>query len=369
MSDDLMSAFIEDSKDHLESIESDIMALENLKGAFDEELVNRIFRTAHSIKGAAGFFGLEAIGRLAHRLENALHLVRDQKVRPDQQTCQVLLEGFDQLSTMINEPVAGECMDITSTLETIQGLLTPTSKIETETSLQLCSNHGHSIFDVDMFTLDQGLKGGKFLYHIEFDLIHDIHRKDKTPYDIIKALQDTGLILDCHVDIGATGTLESGFAQRIPLNVLFASIIDPEVIGALVDVPAESIRRLERSMFQFHSCNEPTASFPVDKDAVSKENSPWRVINDQAILSLDEHFGLTQAQSFCRLLLHPPDDVAHLRIDLSGTQSIDIAGLQALVAALRTCAGQMRSMRIVSTEHLREQFQNLGFAWLLGDAI
>ncbi|TVQ99237.1 MAG: STAS domain-containing protein [Desulfovibrionales bacterium] len=369
MSDDLMSAFIEDSKEHLESIESDIMALENLKGAFDEELVNRIFRTAHSIKGAAGFFGLEAIGRLAHKLENALHLLRDQKLRPDHQTCQVLLEGFDQLCTMINEPLAGECLDITNILELIQGLLTPASKVETETPLQLYSKHGYSIFDVDMFTLDQGLKGGKFLYHIEFDLIHDIHRKDKTPYDIIKTLQDTGLILDCNVDIEATGTLESGFAQRIPLNVLFASIIDPEVIGALVDVPAESIRRLERSMFQFHPSAEQTAACPVDEVAVSNGNSPWRVTNDQAVLSLGEQFGLIQAQSFCRLVLHPPNDVAHLRIDLSGTQRIDITGLQALVAALRTCAGHKRSMSLVSTEHLREQFQNLGFAWLLGDAI
>jgi len=45
MSDELMGAFIEDSKEHLESIESDIMALENLDGDYDEELINRIFRT------------------------------------------------------------------------------------------------------------------------------------------------------------------------------------------------------------------------------------------------------------------------------------------------------------------------------------
>ncbi|WP_031386876.1 Hpt domain-containing protein [Desulfonatronum thiodismutans] len=361
MSDELMDAFIEDSKEHLESIESDIMALEDLEGAYDEELINRIFRTAHSIKGAAGFFGLETIGSLAHKLENALHLMRDQKLRPDRPTCQILLEGFDQLNAMINDPGNSECLDISDILSRIQGLLTPETKLSTETAMSLPSTQGQSIFDVDMFTLEQGLKGGKFLYHIEFDLIHDIHRKDKTPYDTIKTLQDSGLILDCKVDFEATGTLEDGFAQRIPLNVLFATIIDPDVVGTLIDVPAERIRELEKSMFQIQSPPSET----VPETCSLSADPPWKMIGGQAVLVFGERFELSQVEEFRNCFHAAPAKAASLRLDLSATRYVDAAGLQALVSALKTSARLDRGLTFAPADELLEQFQNLGFAWML----
>ncbi|WP_028571865.1 STAS domain-containing protein [Desulfonatronum lacustre] len=367
MSDELMDAFIEDSKEHLESIESDIMALEDLEGAYDEELINRIFRTAHSIKGAAGFFGLEAIGSLAHKLENALHLMRDQKLRPDRPTCQILLEGFDQLNAMINNPGNSECLDISDSLSRIQGLLTPETKLSTETPMSLPSSQGQSIFDVDMFTLEQGLKGGKFLYHIEFDLIHDIHRKNKTPYDIIKTLQDSGLILDCKVDFVATGTLEDGFAQRIPLNVLFASIIDPDVVGMLIDVPAERIRELEKSMFQIQSSPSETASreATIAETCFQGADSPWKMVGNQAVLLFGERFELSQIEEFRSCFHTAPAKAASLRLDLSATRYVDAAGLQALASALKTSARLDRGLTFAPADELLEQFQNLGFAWML----
>ncbi|GAB6058370.1 Hpt domain-containing protein [Desulfonatronum parangueonense] len=381
MSDDLMAAFIEDSKEHLESIEADIMALENLAGAYDEELINRIFRTAHSIKGAAGFFGLDAIGSLAHKLENALHLMRDQKLRTDRQTCQILLEGFDQLSAMINDPEQSKSMDIEPILMNIQTLLTPETKVSTETTLTLPSPQGHSIFDVDMFTLEQGLKGGKYLYHLEFDLIHDIHRKDRTPYEIIKTLQDSGLILDCKVDFEATGTLEDGFAQMIPLNVLFASIIDPDVIGMLIDMPGEKIRELDKSMFH----RSPDAADPDQAGAATSQPGASPAPSPAAcpetnctVLVAAETFDVSQVEGFRESLINAlnqsthlyPHLCPHLCLNMSATRHMDAAAVQIVASALKTCVSRNGSLRLTPppSEKLREQFQNLGFAWLLEHA-
>lgn len=257
MSDELMTAFVEDAREHLESIESDILALETMGGDFDEELVNRIFRTAHSIKGAAGFLGLTAIGSLAHKLENALHLMRDGQLVSDRRVCEVLLQGFDTLSAMVNAPEDSENQDISAIIEDIKGLLTPESQIHADTPLTLRATDGHRIFDVDLLSLEQALKGGKYLYHIEFDLIHDIHRQNKTPYDVIKTLTDGGLILDCRVDTEAVGNLELGIANMIPMNVLYASIIDPEIVGALLSISGEKIRELDKEMFQAPPRTDP----------------------------------------------------------------------------------------------------------------
>ena len=44
--------------------------------AIDLELVNTVFRSIHSIKGASGFLGFTAIGELSHSMENVLNLMR-----------------------------------------------------------------------------------------------------------------------------------------------------------------------------------------------------------------------------------------------------------------------------------------------------
>ena len=59
--DETLRMYIEESKEHLESIESDLLMIEQQGEEIDEALVNKVFRAAHSIKGGAGFLGLETI--------------------------------------------------------------------------------------------------------------------------------------------------------------------------------------------------------------------------------------------------------------------------------------------------------------------
>ena len=63
--DDLLIGFVEDSKEHLGDIEESLLDIERTKDDFDEELVNSVFRAAHSIKGGAGMLGLEGIKELS----------------------------------------------------------------------------------------------------------------------------------------------------------------------------------------------------------------------------------------------------------------------------------------------------------------
>jgi two-component system chemotaxis sensor kinase CheA len=70
-----MEAFVEEGQEHLATIEGDVLALE--KGDRDEELVNRVFRAMHTIKGGAGFLGLQNIKALSHSLESVLSALRE----------------------------------------------------------------------------------------------------------------------------------------------------------------------------------------------------------------------------------------------------------------------------------------------------
>ena len=70
--DEILQGFIEESLEHLADIETDLLAIEKAGANIDENLVNKVFRAAHSIKGGAGFMGLTVIQELSHAMENIL---------------------------------------------------------------------------------------------------------------------------------------------------------------------------------------------------------------------------------------------------------------------------------------------------------
>jgi len=90
MDDETLQMYVEEAGEHLEDIESDLLAIEQDGVDLDEELVNKVFRAAHSIKGGAGFLGLTAIKELSHKIENILDMVRNRQMvpTPDIVNCQ-----------------------------------------------------------------------------------------------------------------------------------------------------------------------------------------------------------------------------------------------------------------------------------------
>lgn len=85
--------FVNESIEHIESIENKILELENSPD--DMELINDIFRPFHSMKGAAGFLGLLDINKLSHEAESLLDLCRKGKISIDQEVINILLESLD----------------------------------------------------------------------------------------------------------------------------------------------------------------------------------------------------------------------------------------------------------------------------------
>jgi two-component system, chemotaxis family, sensor kinase CheA len=101
--DEILQGFIEESLEHLADIENDLLAIEEDGADIDEDLVNKVFRAAHSIKGGAGFMGLTVIQDLSHVMENVLGLIRSSKLVPTPEIINVLLQASDKLNTMIED--------------------------------------------------------------------------------------------------------------------------------------------------------------------------------------------------------------------------------------------------------------------------
>ena len=103
LDDSLLTDYVAESREQLETVEADLLAIEEEGAEINEERVNRVFRTVHTIKGASGFFDLTKIGELAHQTENVLALVRSRKMVPTPGSIGVVLRATDRLNEMSAE--------------------------------------------------------------------------------------------------------------------------------------------------------------------------------------------------------------------------------------------------------------------------
>ena len=96
---ELFADFIAEAKEHLETIEPNLLELE--KTPDNLALLNDIFRPMHSLKGASGFLGLNRINKLAHKAENILDELRKGAMVVTSDIMDVILESTDALRQMI----------------------------------------------------------------------------------------------------------------------------------------------------------------------------------------------------------------------------------------------------------------------------
>ncbi|MBB6481474.1 chemotaxis protein CheA [Spirochaeta isovalerica] len=95
---EVLDSFLQESHDHLDTIEERILALETNP---DTDLIDDIFRSMHTIKGVASFIGLNNIKNISHTLESLLDRLRDNELAVDSDLISVLLDGTDVLSNLI----------------------------------------------------------------------------------------------------------------------------------------------------------------------------------------------------------------------------------------------------------------------------
>ena len=109
-------SFFTESAEHVETMEAGFLELEQRPQ--DMDLLNRIFRAAHSIKGNAGMFNFVEIAGLTHKMENVLDFMRNEKIPVTPHAVDVLLRSLDGLKSLLDAAQGAGAAD----QETIQGL-------------------------------------------------------------------------------------------------------------------------------------------------------------------------------------------------------------------------------------------------------
>ncbi len=91
--------FIEEAKEHLETIEQGLLNLQSVVS--DQEKTNELFRAAHSVKGGAAMLGFGSIQKTAHQLEDCFKILKEEPVNVDQKLESLFLQSFDTLRDLL----------------------------------------------------------------------------------------------------------------------------------------------------------------------------------------------------------------------------------------------------------------------------
>ena len=102
----MLPDFIIEAREHLEELETSLLQLENHLD--DRDVLNDIFRSMHTIKGAAQFVGIDRVAELSHRLENLLDLVRKEEDLLNADMIDLLIAGKDRISQLVGELEQGQ---------------------------------------------------------------------------------------------------------------------------------------------------------------------------------------------------------------------------------------------------------------------
>src|SRR5208337_4521786 len=105
MIDKFRRAFQEEAREILVELESALLELNENRD--DTELVGRVFRALHTIKGSGAMFGFEDLAAFTHNLENAFDEVRNGRLEISSELIDLTLCALDQIRAMLEEGEAG----------------------------------------------------------------------------------------------------------------------------------------------------------------------------------------------------------------------------------------------------------------------
>lgn len=184
----LINIFVEESKEILEELEIDLLQLEG--NPQDNELINKIFRGMHTLKGSAGLTGLTDIADFVHHAEDVLDKVRNHSLQINYEIISLLLESRDIIEGMVEQIFNPEYHVDQQKVDEISTafkffLETPAQSGETEDSRE----ESHKDSELDS------------IYRIKLKLNDDLFETGTDPLGLIKELSEFCEILDTNINL------------------------------------------------------------------------------------------------------------------------------------------------------------------------
>lgn len=120
---EIVDSFLVESKEIIDSLDLDLIELE--RNPTDDVILNKVFRSFHTIKGSSGFLNLNKLTRLTHRCEDILNKLRKKEATLNSYVMDAILIGYDKMKELLYsiENNHNEDVDIENVIEKLQATI------------------------------------------------------------------------------------------------------------------------------------------------------------------------------------------------------------------------------------------------------
>ncbi|EGQ27367.1 chemotaxis histidine kinase CheA [Sporosarcina newyorkensis 2681] len=197
--------FIEESKEHLQACNEQLLALEN--NPDDLGIVNEIFRAAHTLKGMSATMGYEDIADLTHKMENVLDAIRNSKISVTTEILDVVFEAADDLELMVLDIEAGGNgkKDVSVLVDTLNRIEAgepldleenaPIAATTEESATAVVTSSGIHYDDFELTVISQSSEQGFNAYEITVELREDCLLKVARVFMTFEILEKSGEVI------------------------------------------------------------------------------------------------------------------------------------------------------------------------------
>lgn len=201
-----LNMFIDESNDHLQSLNEKMLELESSPA--DLGIVQVIFRSAHTLKGMAATMGFEDLAALTHQMENVLDLVRNEKLAMQEFIFDTLFKSLDALESMVQDITQGGegKADVTAIVESLQAIVrgemapaepkavaaTPASSTPAEIVQE---SKGIQLDEFQQSVIEQSMSEGHQALYLEVFIREDCQLKAVRAYMVFDMLERFGEVI------------------------------------------------------------------------------------------------------------------------------------------------------------------------------
>ena len=230
--DRALNEFTGEAEELLDTLSRDLVELEAQGRDVRPEVINKIFRDVHSLKGLAGMLGFAEISELSHTLEDMLDRLRMGKIEITRDLIDLLYDAVDSLNRLviaINDPAVNGLVDLTDLTRRIHHVVSNQSqKIHDDpfADLTLDEQTKKSLTEYEEHRLVENVRNRKFILAVEV-------RFDFSDFDEkLRAL--TELLSQAGEVISTLPAIDSSGGAGIAFRLLYGSTMDVAAVAALV---------------------------------------------------------------------------------------------------------------------------------------
>ncbi|KRE83169.1 chemotaxis protein CheA [Paenibacillus sp. Soil766] len=285
-----LSMFIDESKEHLQSLNENLLNLES--NPKDISIVHNIFRSAHTLKGMSATMGFEDIAALTHEMENVLDLVRNSKIDMDPYIFDCIFKSLDSLESMVEDIIQGGTgkADVSPIVTSLRSIVTGDYKKGQVATTTVAVKEPAKGIEVDEFQysiLQQSIESGFLVFYIEVSVNENCVLKAARAYMVFDAMERMGEIIKSTPSVQEIEqekfdrSFSLYFISKVDQATLEKEILNVSEIASavIIAVDTESLAELSRPNVEIETARQEIASavaatVPVMDAASSKASEP-----------------------------------------------------------------------------------------------